>query len=340
MLVTEDKRIPDLGACFLQRVAEVTVDADTGTEGAAGFVPSGQAAVRVGDAVQCPGDRPGICCLLEDRQPGGESADRRCETALVAVGVAEVAHGGRPLAPVGAAVEDPGRLAQQGDGLVVAAQFPVQGAEAPQDPCLGVRVRLVARGVEGELMGAFPGPPVGPPVEHGRQRLGQPPGPVPQTGGMHVLDQRDEVGPLRGEPAPWIAAHHVTGQQLLPRLIGDARCARVDESGGQLRCADVLIGEPGQGIPLHIRGLCGVQAFPGEVAQQVMQPVPDQAGGIHTGDVDEHRIGELFQQPLGFVCPGSDERREVPRGKVRGEQAQHAERELLGLVPAVVAQRE
>ena len=71
-----------------------------------------------------------------------------------------------------------------------------------------------------------------------------------------------------------------------------------------------------------------------------MQPVPDEAGGIHAGNVDEHRIRELFQEPLGFVCPGSDESREVPRGEVGGEQAQHAEGELLGLVPAVVAQGE
>ena len=71
-----------------------------------------------------------------------------------------------------------------------------------------------------------------------------------------------------------------------------------------------------------------------------MQPVPDEAGRIHAGNVDKHRIRELFQEPLGFIAVCPDESGEVPRGEVSGEQAQHAEGKLLSLVPAVVAQRE
>src|SRR5437016_2969754 len=43
------------------------------------------------------------------------------------------------------------------------------------------------------------------------------------------------------------------------------------------------------------------EAFAGEVAQQVMQPVADEAGRVDAGDVDEDRVHELLEQLLGIV---------------------------------------
>lgn len=78
----------------------------------------------------------------------------------------------------------------------------------------------------------------------------------------------------------------------------------MDEGGGEPCRTDVLVREPGQGL-LWCAGMFGLgEAFPGEVAQQLMEPVPDESG------------------------------------RVRAEQPQHTEGELLGLVPALVAQRE
>ena len=153
------------------------------------------------------------------------------QAALVAVGIAEVPHDGRPLVPVGAALEDRGGLREHGDGFVVAAELPVQSAQAAQDPGLGVRVGRLAGGVEGKLVGVFPGAPVSAPVEHDGQHLGEPPGPVPQPRGMNLPDQPHKAGSFRHEPAPGIAADDVFGEELLRGRGGDVRCAGVDKGG-------------------------------------------------------------------------------------------------------------
>jgi hypothetical protein len=77
-----------------------------------------------------------------------------------------------------------------------------------------------------------------------------------------------------------------------------------------------------------------------KVREQVMQPVPDQAGGIDADNIDEHRAHELFEQLLRFIRIRLDQSREIPRREISSEQAQHAEGKPLRFVPAVVAEAE
>jgi hypothetical protein len=69
-------------------------------------------------------------------------------------------------------------------------------------------------------------------------------------------------------------------------------------------------------------------------------PVPRRGPRPPRGDVGECGVCELLEQPFGLVFVGFQEGCQVPRREVGGEQAQHPERELLILAPAVIAQRE
>jgi hypothetical protein len=54
------------------------------------------------------------------------------------------------------ALEDRRGPREHDDGFVVSAELPVQGAQAAQDPGLGIRVPGLAGGVERELIGCAP----------------------------------------------------------------------------------------------------------------------------------------------------------------------------------------
>jgi hypothetical protein len=136
---------------------------------------------------------------------------------------------------------------------------------------------------------------------------------------VHLLDQRDQAGAFRSQPAPRVAAHDVADERL-HRLCATL-CARVDEDAGKTSCADVLVGDRGKASPDRILRLGVVEAFPGEVPQQIVQPVSDEAGGVHAGDVDQCRVRELLQEPFGFVTVCSEGRGEVPCREISIEQA-------------------
>jgi hypothetical protein len=105
----------------------------------------------VGRAVQGSSDRSGVVFDPENRQRRGKRVDRLGETALVAKGIAEGPQANGPVMPIVLAVTDRRCFGQEGNGLVVPAQFPVQRAEAAKDPGSGRYVRAVAGGVESEL---------------------------------------------------------------------------------------------------------------------------------------------------------------------------------------------
>ena len=156
---------------------------------------------------------------------------------------------------------------------------------------------------------------------------------------MSLLDQAHEAGSFGHEPAPRIAADDVRHEQR-PRGRSDVRGARLDEGGRQPRHADVLVSQPGQAFLPHARRLGLGQALLGEGPQQVMQPVPDQAGGVDPGDVGQHRVHQLLEQLLGVIGVRLEHRGQVPRREVRGEQAEHAEGPLLRLGPSVITEAE
>jgi hypothetical protein len=110
---------------------------------------------------------------------------------------------------------------------------------------------------------------------------------------VRLPDQLDQRGPLGGEPRPWIAPHDVPGQQLPPRRRA-ARRTWVHEGSSELDRADVLISQPAKATTERLRLPVPAQALSGEVPQQVMQPVADQPGRVHPGDVDQRRVGELL----------------------------------------------
>ena len=155
---------------------------------------------------------------------------------------------------------------------------------------------------------------------------------------MSQPGQPHEAGSFGHEPGPRITADHVLHEELIRGRGG--RCPRVDESGCQLRRADVLVSEPGQGCFPHACRFGVQEAFPGEGAQQVMQPVPDQSCRIDTGNIGQDRVHQLFEQLLGLIRVRFEEGGEVPRREIGGEQPQHPEGPLLGVVPAAVTQAE
>jgi len=142
------------------------------------------------------------------------------------------------------------------------------------------------------------------------------------------------------EPSPRVAADDGLGQQPFPRRGSGTRRARVDQRRGQPSGTDVLVSQPAQRFFPYARRLVLGQALPGEVPQQVMQPVPDQPGGVDPGAIDEHRVHQMLEQFLGVIGVRPGQRGQVPGREIGGQQAEQAEGVLLRLGSAVITETE
>ena len=76
------------------------------------------------------------------------------------------------------------------------------------------------------------------------------------------------------------------------------RWGRRDKGGSEPRRSEVIIRESGQGWPWCAGTFGIVEASPGEAAQPIMPPAPDEAG---RADVGEDRVGKLLQELFGDV---------------------------------------